>query len=412
MCILVCFVLVAGPSTAPACGEVELSGAYSRNAGPHPLEYMWRVNIINATNQSLATPEDIAVELNSSLLSLNFTISPILTLPATAFLPGYEYLFELTVRNFLNLVSDPAYMTVVPAESAPSVLLQVVGGKRQSVNPQDGVLVEVDIQLETCNSSDISENEMSLMWELRDVTNENVTDVTHLVDVTTLLTPVLWIPSFSLLPGHTYEAIIVVTSGDGPGEGVAQETITLDTSYPSIVITFVGGNHHIVSVDHTLLLDITGSFSFEYYSLMGALTVEWECARVPPTSNCSNLLTGELLRLPADASFSVDGNHLGVGTFRFTVRITNTLAESVTMAIVEYDIRPATSVRGIVRIVEVARGRPYAVSTDEVILNGLVQTPEEGVVFWESVYIQGNLKVFYWQIFSLYLLWCDLLCYY
>lgn len=383
--------VAAGPSTVPACGEVELSGAYSRNAGPHPLEYMWRVDIINATNQSLASPEDIAVETISSLLPLNFNLTPTLTLPATAFLPGYEYLFELTVRNFLNLVSDPAYMTVVPADFAPSVLLQVVGGKRQSVNPQDGVLVEVDVLLVTCDSSDISENDLSLMWELRDVTNESVTDATHLVDVTTLMTPVLWIPSFSLLPGHTYEAIVVVTSGNSPGEEVAQETITLDSAYPSIAITFVGGNNHIVSVDHTLLLDVTGSFSFEYYSLMGALTVEWECARVPPTSNCSNLLTGELIRLPLDASFSVDGSHLGVGTFHFTVRITNTLADSVTMATVEYDIRPATNVRGIVRIVEVARGRPYAVSTDEVVLNGLVQTPEEGVVYWESVYIQGKV---------------------
>lgn len=386
----VCFMVVAGPSAVPGCGEVELSGAYSRNTGPHPLEYLWRVDIINTTNQSLAVPDVIAMETISSLLPLNFTLAPVLTLPASAFQLGYEYLFALTVRNFLNLISDPTYITMVSMDPAPAIL-QVVGGKRQLVNPQDGVSVEVDVLLVTCSES--SDDELSLMWELRDVTSDNVTDVTHLVDVTTLLTPVLWIPSLSLLPGHIYEAVIVATSGRVPGEEVAQETITLEASYPSIAVSFVGGTHQIVSVDSTLLLDITGSYSFEYYSLMGALRVEWECARVPlagaPEAACSSALTGDLLRLPAEARFTLDGSHLGVGTFRFTVTITNTLADSVTMATVEYEVGPA-NVRGVVRIVEVARGRPYAISTDEVVLNGLVQTPEEGVVYWESAYLPGK----------------------
>lgn len=380
---------LAGPSAVPGCGEVELSGAYSRNTGPRPFEYLWDVDIMNTTNQSLATPIDIAMENIRSRLPMNFTLAPVLVLPASVFQSGYEYFFTLTVRNFLNFVSDPAYITLVLEDSAPAILLQVVGGKRQSVSPHEGVLVEVDVLSVSC--SEISDDELSLMWELRDVTSDNVTDATHLVDITTLLTPVLWIPSFSLLPGRTYEAVIVATIGRSPGEKVAQETITLESSYPSIAVTFVGGTRQNVFVDQTLLLDVTGSFSFKYYSLMGALRVEWECARVPSKSNCSNPLTGELLRLPAEASFTLDGRHLGEGTFHFTVTITNILAESVTVATVEYEVGPSNTARGIVRIVEVARGRPFAISTDEVVLNGLVQTPEEGVVNWESVYIPGTV---------------------
>ena len=389
---------LAGPSAVPGCGEVELSGAYSRNTGPHPLEYLWDVDITNVTNRPLATPSDIAMEAISSVLPLNFTPAPVLAFPASAFHPGYEYFFTLTVRNFLNFVSDPAYFTLVSEDSVPAVLLQAVGGKRQLVSPYEGVLVEVDVL--TC--SEISDDELTLMWELRDVTSDNVTDATYLVDVTTLLTPLLWIPSFSLLPGHTYEAVIVATIGHDPGEEVAQETITLESAYPSIAVTFVGGTHQLVSVDQTLLLDVTGSFSFEYYSLMGALRVEWECVRVPLKSNCSHPLTGELLRLPQEARFTLDGSHLGIGTFHFTVTITNTLAESVTMATVEYEVGPPNTVRGIVRIVEVARGRPFAISTDEVVLNGLVQTPEEGVVYWESVYIPGKDV-----LVASNLLWCN-----
>ena len=379
----------------PPCGQVELSGVYSRNAGPRPLEYFWSVDVTNVTNQSLAIPDVIAMETIALLLPLNFTPSPLLSLPTAAFHEGYEYVFALRVRNFLNLTSDPTHFTMVTVDPAPTVLLEAVGGRRQSVDPQDDVVVKVEVSV-TC-SSEPSDSELSFMWELTDVTSDSVTDVTHLVDMPSLLTPVLWIPSLSLLPGHTYEASILATSGRGQGEEVVTETVTLETTYPSITVTFVGGAHQVVTVDHTLLLDITGSYSFDYYSRMDSLSVKWHCVQVAPDSApdgvCSSPSTGEPLVLPAEARFTLEGGHLGVGSFRFTVNVTNTLGATVAMATLEYEVRPTSNVRGVVRIVEVARGRPYAVATDEVVLNGLVQTPEVGVVYWESVYIPGERSV-------------------
>lgn len=389
--------VVVGPSAVPPCGEVELSGVYSRNHGPRPLEYLWSVDVTNVTNQSLAIADNIAMETVAPLLPLNFTLAPVLALPASAFRQGYEYVFALRVRNFLNLISDPAHFTMVTVDPTPTVLLQAVGGRLQSVDPWDHVVVEVDVAV-TC-SSELSVNELSFMWELTDVTSDNVTDVTHLVDVPSLLTPVLWIPSLSLLPGHTYKASILATSGRGPEAEVVQETIVLETTYPRKAVNFVGGTRQVVSVDHILLLDITGSYSVGYYSKMNSLSIEWQCVRVAPGGVvpdgapggvCSSPITGEPLVLPAEARFTLEGGHLGVGSFRFTVTITNTLGATVAMATVEYEVKPTNNVRGVVRIVEVARGRPYAVSTDKLVLNGLVRTPEVGVVYWEPVYIPGE----------------------
>jgi hypothetical protein len=373
--------IITGPTVVPACSdEVAFSGIYSQNSGPHSLRYLWNVSVMSF-NASNATNYDsmVAMETILQYFPQSFTSNPLLTLPSSAFDEEYYYTIFLTARNFLGFHSNSS---VIVTKQPMEVML--LGNNFVRVNPLDDVIVEVTVQTTSCH---VMSDSLQFSWAMEDTSNrDNVSDVTHLLDTTTLLSPLLWIPRHTLLPGHQYRLIASLTSTQSSGVLAGYHSIQMDVSHPNIVIRFVGGAYVTLPHGSDVLLDISPSLNLDQYS-KDEVGVSWGCVTGNPPSPCMNVVSDEILSLPSALTFTIPPTHLTPGTYRMTATIAGPSSASGSLLV---NILQPSAPGGGVRIVTVERGRPCIVPADEAVIEALVQTPQVGVIEWEGLFVPGH----------------------
>ena len=379
--MLNCLFCSTGPTVVPACSdEVAFSGIYSQNSGPHSLRYLWNVSVMSF-NASNATNYDsmVAMETILQYFPQSFTSNPLLTLPSSAFDEEYYYTIFLTARNFLGFHSNSS---VIVTKQPMEVML--LGNNFVRVNPLDDVIVEVTVQTTSCH---VMSDSLQFSWAMEDTSNrDNVSDVTHLLDTTTLLSPLLWIPRHTLLPGHQYRLIASLTSTQSSGVLAGYHSIQMDVSHPNIVIRFVGGAYVTLPHGSDVLLDISPSLNLDQYS-KDEVGVSWGCVTGNPPSPCMNVVSDEILSLPSALTFTIPPTHLTPGTYRMTATIAGPSSASGSLLV---NILQPSAPGGGVRIVTVERGRPCIVPADEAVIEALVQTPQVGVIEWEGLFVPGK----------------------
>ena len=382
----------------PACSEsnIVMTGIHSQNFGPHPLQYLWSVDVMSM-NSSNGTDDSLSRVAMDSVLQYipnSSTADPHLTLPSSAFLEEFQYMITLTVMNFLGFYSNTSViLTKKPVE------VVVSGDNYIRVNPLDDVIIGMTTEVTFCDS--LPTRSLQLSWEMEDISNhDNISDVTHLLDTTTLLSPLLWIPGHTLLHGHHYRLTAQVTSQHALGVAIGYHSIEVESTYPNVDVRFVGGVQLTLPHNQEVYIDISPSFNLDYY-MIEELEFSWRCVSVTPPSPCMDALNGGLIVLPSTITHIIPPSHLSPGTYQITVDISGATRTSGSLLITILPPAPSSQVGGV-RIVAVERGRPCVRDSDETVIAALVQTPEEGVVEWEGLFVPGMfLRVCYFAVPSL-----------
>ena len=362
-----------------------MTGIHSQNFGPHPLQYLWTADVmsVNSSNETDGSLSAVAVDTVLQYIPNNFTADPHLTLPSSAFLDEFQYMITLTVMNFLGFYSNTSViLTKQPVE------VVVSGDNYIRVNPLDDVIIGVTTEETFCNS--LPTKSLQLSWEMEDISNhDNISDVTHLLDTTTLLSPLLWIPGHTLLHGHHYRLTAQVTSHDASGVAIGYHNIEVESTYPNVDVRFVGGVQLTLPHDQEVYIDISPSVNLDYY-MIADLEFSWRCVSVTTPSPCMNALNGGLIVLPSTITHIIPPSHLSPGTYQITVDISGATRTSGSLLVTILPPAPPPSSQvGGVRIVTVERGRPCLRDSDETVIKALVQTPEEGAVEWEGLFVPG-----------------------
>ena len=298
---------INGPAKVGVCEEFTLDAYNSNGAAGRPLQYLWEV---------LESPQNL-----SSSLSLT---SGSITIPASVS-PG-EYVFSVTVTNFINKQSLPSTVTVVKDSKALPV---VTVSPRSDIVTRNKKLIISGFAKQTLCQGETEESGLGYVWtQMSGPTQVAFERAANNRSIT--IKEDTMIPTFSASNPYTFE-FLAFNTGNTTLNSSAISTITV--SPRRLFATIDGGNRRLAS---TMLTSLDGSRSFDPDG--GAISYSWNCSNYDG-STCTELLDFDTSKPTLD----IPGGTFGSKSVTFTLAVFGSFAGDTRVATysVEYEFTAA-----------------------------------------------------------------------
>jgi len=281
--------LISGNSVYGTCDIVQIHGRGSQGGGGRLLKYIWDVDLVaDVVDLNSLQQEDLdkLMELRSSLSNLPRHQNHI-TFPASHLLHGVVYNFSLTVENFLNMRSDPVYLSVTQTGRVIPVVT-IAGSSVQTIKASELTLVLGKARLPKCAGT---KSALLFFWEIDSVAVQ--------LDSKTRESSRLYIHPGTLTGGHTYTLTLTVSVKRDPS-AFAMHSVRFKVVSSPLIARILGGSRRIVSAHSDFVLD--GSLSEDPdRETTSVAWYEWECEELNGAScfvrNHTNPNNDEYIRL-------------------------------------------------------------------------------------------------------------------
>ena len=201
--------ILDSPQTIPTCGNITLYGSNSLYPGPVPMLYMWNITSIDAYIGS-GLEEDEFESLNSLQDSLpkGFTEQSSVTVSSSLFSEYTEYLFTLTVQNYLGH-EDTKNITLTkdPTTDPSTPLIRVIGGREKRISPNKGLIIET-VLVNYCTTLNSS---LDYQWILQTENKTLIPPMGFTSNYVNFKSSLILLPSHTLIEHTNYLLTISVT---------------------------------------------------------------------------------------------------------------------------------------------------------------------------------------------------------
>ncbi|XP_033123601.1 uncharacterized protein LOC117122201 [Anneissia japonica] len=274
--------ILSGSERIPSCGNIDMDGRKSTGSGARALLFQWSVSSIgNTTNIDAELSRLNSVDSGSPELSINGSLIDANT----------DYIFQLTVTNFLGQ-SDSTYLSVYRSSIlAPQVQVFADGADIEGVKVSESFHLST---LVTYYSACVPPGETSFEW------STNNTDVA--MNIKTMFTRSLHVSSKSLPGGEDIQFTVKVYRSSDPTSFVLT-SILVTTVKSDLVARIKGGDEFTVGrASGNVQLD--GSLSFDPDEEARDWVYEWQCLQVDDNSACWSFDPDNIGNLVVDSSNS------------------------------------------------------------------------------------------------------------
>ena len=360
--------VIEGPQIIPYCGNFTLNGQKSYNSGSRPLQYIWKVEIIDIIIDSSGSGDNISsihtLEENTNLISNESTI----ILSADVFYENIEYIFSLTVTNFLGESNKKALL--MTKANQPGLNTWIIGSSYRVVNPSVPFYVEAKTNVPNCLTSNL---EVKYNWIL-----SKHDSIINLNNVTTT-NKYIRLESFTF----EYNSSYILSFHASVNAVTSMANVSIDSIPFFIKASIFGGSHVEYGKDDDILLVETGSI--EYYNEQ-LLVAQWTCLTESEQIPCLNSSSNLELVLQTGFEVIIPPNTLLPSVYLITVRL---LYANELVSYYQQVLHIRNDTNGPKVFIELPLNYGRINIHEYVLINGIVQSALPGEVTWTSVFKSG-----------------------
>lgn len=231
-------------------------------------------------------------ELNN-FLSTNYTFSPAGVVPASLLTRGANYVFQVTLCNFLTACDTKTAAVSILQNETVLPLLSIAGSSSLSLARSVPLSIKANAFTQSCTGA-ISFSGLRYVWAIS-VLSGNVSTNTLTKIVSTSQNPAIYALSAYTLPTRSvYQITVTVTSVASLRSSTA--SVTVSVLQGNIIPVLTGGSSRVIQTNVLTTIDASGSYDQDKIGLTGSkagLSFLWSCYQLSPVfaANCSNTLT-------------------------------------------------------------------------------------------------------------------------
>ena len=274
-------VIISGPNSIGSCLNLQLILTSSTGNGGRP----WNKRIFSVTSNN---PNITISKLISNYLNDNYIFAPATSIPYNLLVPGFNYVFNIQLCNFLNSCGIGTTTITVLDNIIPSVTILGKSVRTVSINQPlqivgNAFTVQCDNTISTANLQYIYEIKINNVLQL------NMISISY--DPT-----IYYLLPYQLIPNTIYTITLNVINKITAT--AATSTITVTVSIGQLIAIISGGSKQsiIQSLNSKpLVLDASNSYDEDYNPILGNnlnLKFQWSCQYISPilSNNCPFLL--------------------------------------------------------------------------------------------------------------------------
>ena len=364
--------VIEGPQIIPFCGTFTLNGFKSYNSGSRPLQYLWNVGVTDIIIDSSESGEDDGIhtlnEINS-LIPNDLINESAIILSADLFYENIDYLFSLTVTNFLGHV-DRKELLMTKA-NLPALNAWIIGNSSRFGNPALPFYAEATTNVPDCLTSN---TEVKYEWTLFK------NDLTISLGGTVTTNRYIQLKTFTF----EYNSSYVLSLHASMNATTSSANITIDSIPFSTRASIFGGSTTVYGIDDTIILVETGSNSDVVTDQL--FMVLWTCMTESEQMPCINSTNNLELVLQTGFEATIHPGLLSPSIYIITVHL---LYANKLVSFDEQVIHVHNSTNGPKVFIEEPLNIDRINIHDNVVINGIVQSALPGKVKWTSVYKSG-----------------------
>ena len=363
--------VIDGPQIIPYCGNFTLSGRKSYNTGGRPLQYQWRIEIMDDQMYS-GDDEENQISINNLVpdkLSNQQTIS----LSSELFQVQTVYYLSLTVTNFLGNMGNNELLVI--KHDKPALNVMIVGSNLRLVDYTRTFIIEGTTNLPDCLTTDshttfkwsVYQNDISI--DLNDITTTN---------------------SYLQLEGYTLEqnATYLLSFMATRDKITSTANITVRTISTKIRASVFGGTAITYGTDDSILLDATNTVGLiDDLINDNLLRVQWTCLTKPDLAQCVNMTSGLELVLEERIKIIIPPNILSPFVHVITVKL---LYSDELISEYQQVIHIVNDTSGSLVFIEEPTDSDKISIHNTLTINGIVESVLPGEAAWSSVYKSGQ----------------------
>ena len=283
--------IIDGPGKISSCDNLTMDASTSYGDGTRGMRFDWGLEL---------GPRNREVIIN--ILTALPRSQSIVTIPSSVLVSDVEYVFTLTVTNFVEEKKTSVFRVYVGSTDTPRVM--IVGQAKRLTKRTNPVQLRGEAALSTCASA--GSKNIDFLW-----TQISGPKIEPWPAESIRTTSSLYLPRNILVAGETYTLRLGAVL-DSNAKGFSFADVTLEVMDTPILAVLDGGDRtHAASLD----LRLDASQSVDPDSRVQPFSFLWSCSPGPCFNDLRGLLAG------SDAVVVIPGGTLAPGDYVFSVLV-------------------------------------------------------------------------------------------